>query len=584
MTHFSAAFSLADLLARTVREHPERPALTYRTEQGWHTLSWHEFAAVVLDVIDHVDNRLPAARTVAILADTDPRYPLLELALGLSGRSVLPLYVTASDDEIATAVTTVAADAVIVGPTQSARHFLKRADLPRHYLLHELAPLPGVEGPVAVLPADVEPFDTEAVRSRLAELRRPAAAAPLLYLQSTGTTGPSRVVEVSHAAIISAVLAVRNEPTAPFPRFLSFLPTAHISERLLTLYTSLVLVGHTWYGGGMATLAQDLRTSRPTLFLVPPLVLDAIQNEVRAGACRSAIGRALLAATDKTAATALASGRTGLTRRSVRTRLFGRRVRRAAGLHHVVDAFSGTAPLSPAAQAWWEAIGMPVRNVYGQTEVAGATTMTRLRGDRYDGVGVPVAGVRVRIADNGELLVSSPSVISGYAGRQDGMPADGWLRTGDRATMTGDGEVLLRGRVQDVIPSPRGGTLDLREVAGAVRRLFGDVDVAAAGTASGTALYVAICPPAVPRTSLLEEGEVVAAAPDDPRSEALTTLLDEIDPDSAITSLALFDGVFGLRTGEVGPTGKLRSWRIHQLRSDTLHDRAVHQAPRLVRS
>src|SRR3954469_18113213 len=107
--------SLRSVLLSTVTAHPERPALTYRTEANrpgrsaarrrhrlptWHTLSWHEFGHLVMRTLDRLPGLVGDAETVAILADTDARYPVLELALALSGRTVQPLYVTAPDEEL----------------------------------------------------------------------------------------------------------------------------------------------------------------------------------------------------------------------------------------------------------------------------------------------------------------------------------------------------------------------------------------------------------------------------------------------------------------------------------------------------
>ena len=573
--------TIPEQLAATVREHPERPAITYRAGGGWRTLSWHEVAFAIVNLSERLDELLGSVRIVAVLADTDPRYPVLELALGLTGRATLPLYVTATDEEIQRAIATVQAGAVVVGDRQLARAAGWRTGAPVHDL-RTVVPLPGLETAAEVLPADVEPFDTAQVRARLAALPALPPMAPLLYLQSTGTTGPSRVVEVSASAMAHATEAVRYEASHPFPRFLSFLPTAHISERLLTTYVSLALAGNTWYGGGLASFQQDLLACRPTILLAPPLVLEAIRTEVEQTASRNALGRRLLAGTRHTAQQALATGRSGVTRRRPEARLLGRQVRRACGLDRVVDAFAGTAPLDPATQAWWEAIGLPVRNVYGQTEQVGATTMTATRGHRYDGVGVAVRGADLCISPDGELLVRSQSLITGYVGpshEPSALPADGWLRSGDRATITPEGEVVLHGRIHQVVVAPSGRRVDLKVMMATLRERLGDVDLVLADVEGGRALYVACRPEGVPDQVLIERGQVTAASPDDPRTSTLWKALDEIDSERLITTAALFDGAFGVPTGELGPTGKLRSWRVHQLRAQHLRPRPEISSP-----
>src|SRR5262249_18499944 len=159
-------------------------------------------------------------------------------ALGLTGRALQPLYVEATDEELRRALATTGADVLVVGRSQ-----LERARGTLHSRIIELekvARLPGVDGgPFAVLPPDVEPFDTRDVRARLRHLPIRPSGEAFLYMQSTGTTGPARVIEITESALVNAVWMMKGEASHPFPRFLSFLPTAHISERLLTLYASL---------------------------------------------------------------------------------------------------------------------------------------------------------------------------------------------------------------------------------------------------------------------------------------------------------------------------------------------------------
>ena len=111
------------LLARTVYEHPEQPAITYLVGGAAvsRTLTWHELTRVVLDVADALDAAVGPARIVAVLATTDARYPVLELAVGLTGRTLQPLYVESTDDELRRALQTSGAEVLVVGRSEAAR-------------------------------------------------------------------------------------------------------------------------------------------------------------------------------------------------------------------------------------------------------------------------------------------------------------------------------------------------------------------------------------------------------------------------------------------------------------------------------
>jgi predicted RND superfamily exporter protein/long-subunit acyl-CoA synthetase (AMP-forming) len=566
-----ADLSLSDMLAHVVHRHPERPAMTYCIGDGvWHTVTWHELARVVLRIAQTLDQTLKSARTVAVLGATDARYPLLELALGLTGRVTQPLYVESSDDEIERALVTTGAPVLIAGASQGSRARELHTNVVR---LDAIVELPGVgEVPHSVLPANVEPFDTTVVRARLATLSIRATGAPLLHLQSTGTTGPARVIELSEAAIVKAVRTVKGEASHPFPRFLSFLPTAHISERFLTLYVSLAVAGHTWHGGGLETLAVDLRACRPTVLLAPPLLLAALRAEAISSASSTRIGRFLLASVETTAGAMLATKVVGAVRRSIGAWFFGRRLRQSAGLDEVRDALAGTAPLAPRLHAWFEAVGIPLRIVYGQTELAGAISITARRGATFGSVGVRLAGVEVALTSSGEMLVRSEAVFTRYvndAAATEAARAGGWLHTGDRARLLPTGEVVLMGRVQSIVTAPDGIAVDTAVIGAEVERVFGKSDVVfhRVTPGSGAYMYVAIHGTAAREPCVIPEH--------DPRWNKLATLMERIDPRQSVRAWAIFDAAFGQPSGEVGPTGKPRAWRIHELRRRSLQDRST---------
>ena len=586
--------TLRDLFLRTLERHPERPALTYasaeasppssaRGRRNWRTLSWNEVAHLVVEVARALAERAPEAGTgaatvaftVAILADTDPRYFLLELAVGLVGGAVQPLYVSSTDDELRRALAATGADLLVVGRSQQARGAVLH---PRSIALEEIVRLPGIDTRSAVLPAAVEPFDVSAARAAIAALPARAPEAALLFLQSTGTTGPARVIEISERALVAAVQAVAGEASHEFPRFLSFLPTAHISERLLTLYLSIALVGHTYFGGGLASVVDDLRACHPTVFLAPPLLLESIQSESTRAASASAVGRRLLASVRRTAEAIVARGVGGESARGGGARFFGWQLRRQLGLDRVLDALSGTAPLSMSLGAWFEAVGLPVRNVYGQTELTGATSMTARRGSQIGtqigSVGRPVRGVEVRISDGQELLVRSRSAFTRYVGDESATArtlVDGWLHSGDRAEIRETGDIVLAGRVQPVVIATDGAAVDTAAMASRLKAALGDAEVVLSplDDRGEVCLYVARCSgPSGPSgaSAPLEDG--------DPLWRRISALVNEVDPQGVIRGWALFEDGFTQVTGEVGPTGKPRGWRIHELRSNHLRSRS----------
>jgi long-chain acyl-CoA synthetase len=583
--------SLRANLLRTVRQHPERPAVTYAVDNGpcrrvkpdWHTLTWHEFALLVAEVADGLEDLCPPGSVVAVLAATDARYPILEQAVIVCGRRLQPLYTSTPDAELLHALKVTGANVLVVGDDQWARMqsgALADATLQPPFKMVELSALvrlPNTGGrPPGLLDADTEPFDTDQVRARLSKWPERREADAVLYLQSSGTTGPSDVIEISQQAILAAMEALPHDVLSLHSVLLSYLPTAHISERLLIGYLSAVLAFHVWFGGGTETLGTDLSHCRPTVFLAPPLVLEAIRSEATAGASTSLLGRCLLGSAAADAERTCQQGITGPANRRLRTRFFGWLVRRKSGLIRAKIAISGTAPLAPDLQAWWETLGLPLRNVYGQTELSGATSMTEPRGSIRGGVGRLLPGVEVKVAVDGELLVRSPSLFTRYVGAAEKTAhafESGWFKTGDRARLSDDGELLLLGRSQSMVPIPGAGVADMTDLTRRITRIFGHADVAYFRDEAGVYLYVAIHPEGFPRHTLLTAGILDPIPDSDGLAAILQSQLNAFAGQQAIVGYALFRGGFGYGHGEVGPTGKLRGWRIHQLRSAHLRRR-----------
>jgi long-chain acyl-CoA synthetase len=590
--------SLRGNLVWTVCRHPEWPALTYRANRrpgrrayrDWHTLTWYEFALLVAEVADGLDELCDAGAIVAVLSGNDARYPVLEQAVIVSGRSLQPLYTSSSDDDLLRAIATTGANVLVAGDDQRDR--LREGALSDALTLGSVAvvelsalvSLPNTGGrPRGVLGADPEPFHIDRVKSRLCKWPERPGADAVLFLQTTGTTGPAQVIEISQTAVLAAMQALPDEVLHIHPKMLSFLPTAHISERLVVGYLAVALAGHTWVGAGLESLATDLMQCKPSMLLAPPAVLDAIRSETIASASKSWWGRGLLKSIAADAERNSGCPLTGPRNRRLRSCFFGWLVRRTCGLSRADVAIAGTAPLPRELHAWWETLGLKLRNVYGQTEVSGATSMTRPAGSIRSGVGRPLSGVEVRVADSGELQVRSPAIFTRYVG-DDARTArafdSGWFKTGDRAHLTDDGELVLLGRIQSMIPTPGGGIADMTDLTNRITSAIGPADVTYFSDSLGLYLYIAVHPKGVPRHVLMERGILDPVPVTDPLAEVLESQLYGLPAACSIAGFALFRGGFGYRDGEVGPTGKARGWRIHQLRKAHLRQPATAQLSR----
>jgi long-chain acyl-CoA synthetase len=285
---------------------------------------------------------------------------------------------------------------------------------------------------------------------------------------TSGTTGPPKGTMITHENVSETVRALtRVVSVDPSDRFLSFLPLSHIAERCTSHLAQIVSGGETWFARSLATVPEDLRACRPTIVFAVPRVWEKFQQAAEAELAHAP--RPLRAAAERL----LDLGHAHLAAREGRRhplawrdrlahaaldRTLGVRIRRGMGLDQGRVFVSAAAPVDPELLRWFHALGIPIAEVYGQTEDCGPTTMNRPGRIRIGTVGEPLPGVEVRIAADGEVLVRGPNVCAGYWRAPEdtaGLLEDGWMHSGDLGAFE-DGYLRIIGRKKDLIVTSSG--------------------------------------------------------------------------------------------------------------------------------
>ena len=287
----------------------------------------------------------------------------------------------------------------------------------------------------------------------------------ILYLTS-GATGEPKMALVTHHAIVSNIdMGPAVLPMGPEDATVAFLPSAHIAQRVVIEMLPLRCGMAVTFSECLLKLPQEIRNVRPTILLAPPRMWERIYTTIctelrkRPAAARKAFYGGL--------ALALAASRYRRAGKPVPWRIRGplaladkllfRKVRARFGGRLRVAA-SGAAPLGKDLAEFYEAIGMPLVEGYGLTE-GGVATFNPIGGSKPGSIGKLLPGVEARIAPDGELLLSGPTLFSGYWNDPETTAEvlrDGWLHTGDIAHIDGDGYVFITGRKKELIVSSTG--------------------------------------------------------------------------------------------------------------------------------
>jgi long-chain acyl-CoA synthetase len=476
------ATSLPEILAHRARTTPGTIALRKKMLGRWKEYDWETYARRTAATMAGLrELGVEPGDKVAIHAENRPAWVFADLAIQAMGAISVGVYPTSPASEVEYLLSHSEAKVVIV---EDEEQYDKTAEV-RHLLPHlrhiVVVDPRGVrhdgDGTVLTL-ADVEAMGAGATIDDLAEASaRLVSDDVAIIVYTSGTTGPPKGAMISHGNLMAAARSARGiYDVAADDDVLSYLPLCHIAERLISVVNAVGLGYRVNFGEGGDALLTDLGEVQPTFFVGVPRVWEKMLAavEIRMGDA-SWLKRAVYRFWK--------SQGTRLARKRMRDAMnpfdhvwyalgwamLYRSTRQKLGLMRVRNAVSGAAPISPAVLEYFWALGVPVREVYGQTENTAQATMTPAGDVRIGTVGVPVPGAEVRIDPaTGEILTRGSGTFVGYYRNPEAtaetVDSDGWLHTGDVGVIDGDGFLTITDRMKDIIITAGGKNISPSEI------------------------------------------------------------------------------------------------------------------------
>ncbi|HTU01648.1 MAG TPA: AMP-binding protein, partial [Candidatus Sulfotelmatobacter sp.] len=463
--------TLPKLFRRVVAERGDKVAMREKDLGIWRAISWREYGERARHVgLGLVALGLRPRDVVSIISDNCPEWLFTDLGTLSVGGVTNGIYTTDSARQVEYIVNDSGTRFFFAENEEQLDKILDvRARCPRlvKIIVYDTEGLHGWSDD-QVLPFEAllelgQRYDREhpGAFDRMVEIAQAEDLAILVY--TSGTTGPPKGAMLSHRNILfqldySDFITALGEGDQQ----LSFLPLCHIAERTFTVFNPLRTGATVNFAESIDTVPDNIREVAPALFFAVPRIWEKFYSAV------------VLRMREATPLGKLAyRWAIGVGMRVAERRIAGRRkaawlrlvhavahflvldnVRRSMGLHRARGAATGAAPIAPELIKWYLALGIDMREVYGQTENCGLATAMPADHIKLGTVGVARPDTEVRISPDGEILLMGPHVFMGYL-NQPGKTAetvvDGWLHTGDVGHMDADGFVTITDRMKDII-------------------------------------------------------------------------------------------------------------------------------------
>jgi long-chain acyl-CoA synthetase len=465
--------NVPELFLERAGKTPDDEAFRYPLNGGWKSLTWAQTGARVRAVASGLRVLgVSSEQVCAILASTRIEWVLADYGILCAGAATSTIYPNTLPEECAFILAdSGAVVAFAENDEQVAKLASRRGELPalKHVVTFDGKPTPdGWVITFADLEARGQAYDAahpgkfEAICAGI----RTDALATMIY--TSGTTGRPKGVELTHGCWVHQSRAIEDSRILSHPDVLQFfwLPLAHVFGKMIG--TAQLRIGFpTAIDGRVEKIVENLGTIRPTFVCAVPRIFEKVHARILTGAREGGALKAALfqwaIGVGKAHAAEKRAGRTpGLAlsaQHALADRLVFAKVRGIFG-GRLQFFVSGSAPLSRDIAEFFDAMGVMILEGYGLTESSAATHANLPWSRRIGAVGTPLAGIDVRIAEDGEILMRGPWIMRGYRGLADqtreALDGDGWLHTGDVGHVDQDGFLTITDRKKDLIKTSGG--------------------------------------------------------------------------------------------------------------------------------
>ena len=462
------AATFPHLFFRQVNDRNQRIAMRHKDFGIWNRISWQQYGQMVQEVAAAlISTGLQPGDRVAILGDNRPEWLICHLATMTIGCVTCGIYSTSAPEEVA----------FVAGHSESRVLFVENEEQVDKVL--QILPELNIKIVVVWEPKGLWGFTHEgiifydefiargqaflqdhphSVQQRMDAIELQDTA---MMIYTSGTTGRPKGAMITHDNILNITDSFTSVvPMHSDDEVLSYLPLAHIYENIMSVFQAVWNGSTVNFVESMDTLAQNLKEVSPTLFGSVPRIWEKFASMIEIRMSDSTLLKKGLYRFAVNIGLRYIKSGTNSWRRFWCSLLYWPlyalvlyHLKRQLGLERIRYAICAAAPASPELFEFFNALGIPLREAYGQTGSTGVIAVQRIERPRWGFVGEPIPNVEVKIAEDGEILARGPGVFKGYF-KNSALTAetieDGWLHTGDVGVLD-NGFLKILDRKKDII-------------------------------------------------------------------------------------------------------------------------------------
>lgn len=453
-----------------------RVALRKKEYGIWRDITWNEYHEIATSVACALMSMgLEKGDRAAIIGDNCPEWVYAYVGIQCCGAAAAGVYATNAWQQVEYVVTNAEAKFFFVENEEQLDkwlHFKERAPHLIKVIVWDTEGLRQFSDPMVMsfadlleMGRDVKKKHPDMVRERIAQIEADDVSV-LIY--TSGTTGPPKGAMLSHGNCVWMGTAIAsNNEMYDNDEIMSFLPLCHIFEQLFTILSHYAFGHVVNFVESLETITENMMEISPTVGHAVPRIWEKYYSTIMIRMADATWFKKTVFFT----ALKIGKRRSGLKMEfkpvpfaleiAFRLAHFAvfRKLKERMGFDRIRVAYSGAAPIAPEILLFFQSIGVNLIEGYGQTEGTGVTTTSKIGQVKFGTVGLPLAGVQIQIAPDGEILVKSPGVFKGYFKNPEATAetiVDGWLHSGDIGEIDSDGYLKITDRKKDIIVTAGG--------------------------------------------------------------------------------------------------------------------------------